>query len=175
MERLSSCCESSSRHRRREGKEDILRRSQNHEVCTTSFLVIFVVLIFLERKLKHKNIVLYHGVSLDHSMSIIMEYVPKSLSKFISKSPPIRGNTFIKISSGIADGMAYLHLNNIIHRDLKPGNVCPQFFLPCFFLDLTSTKRFFWTTKTSPKYVTLESASTLLTLQHKQQLELLLS
>ncbi len=46
-----------------------------------------------------------------------------SLANYISRNEPLGQNLVLKIITGIAFGMKYIHEQNISHRDLKPANV----------------------------------------------------
>lgn len=77
------------------------------------------------RKLNHKNIVRFRGVSVDGPIPcIIMEYCQYGpLFEFIHRGVTIAASQTFEWARDIALGMAYLHNNKIIHRDLKSPNI----------------------------------------------------
>lgn len=77
-------------------------------------------------QLQHKNVV--HCVGYCHEDSqdmVVEEYTPNgTLSDIINGlSEQLDWSSTLKIIRGIAEGVAYLHLNHVIHLDLKPGNI----------------------------------------------------
>lgn len=75
------------------------------------------------KKLDHRNLVKFKGVSIDHDKKlygIVMEYCPnKSLYEFLGKQILLMPSKIIDMAKQITDGMNYLHEKKIIHRDLK--------------------------------------------------------
>eukprot|EP00005_Dracoamoeba_jomungandri_P006524 CAMPEP_0174275814 /NCGR_PEP_ID=MMETSP0439-20130205/60044_1 /TAXON_ID=0 /ORGANISM="Stereomyxa ramosa, Strain Chinc5" /LENGTH=871 /DNA_ID=CAMNT_0015367977 /DNA_START=51 /DNA_END=2666 /DNA_ORIENTATION=- len=85
--------------------------------------------ISLLSSIRHPNIVLFLGVTVEPSfgIGIVTEYCPRgSLLDFIQEDEPnVTWNIIMKISTGTALAMAHLHSCSppIIHRDIKPGNI----------------------------------------------------
>src|SRR5215831_15273284 len=55
---------------------------------------------------------------------IVMEYVEgRSLRDIIRTDGPLPATAAARISSELADALAFAHRNGVVHRDVKPGNV----------------------------------------------------
>ena len=83
-------------------------------------------------KLRHIGITQFYGLGREYNpandqffISIVMEYAPKSLSRFCQDADYDANFSTLALSwaAEIADAMAYLHRNFVHHNDLKPGNV----------------------------------------------------
>merc|ERR1712232_201931 len=93
----------------------------------------------LLRRIRHHNIVLFHGVLMsDTDLSLILEWVEganfeqhirsvKQRRETLEKPDvgPMAGGHRQKLLTDVARGMQYLHAqpNLILHRDLKPANI----------------------------------------------------
>eukprot|EP00002_Diphylleia_rotans_P023199 TRINITY_DN455_c0_g3_i1.p1 TRINITY_DN455_c0_g3~~TRINITY_DN455_c0_g3_i1.p1 ORF type:complete len:497 (-),score=108.77 TRINITY_DN455_c0_g3_i1:219-1709(-) len=77
-------------------------------------------------KLRHPNCVLFLGASMNPpNFTMVTEFCGKGTLDGVLKKRQLTSETYIKVLSGIALGLNYLHLRQprIIHRDLKPENV----------------------------------------------------
>lgn len=77
------------------------------------------------RKVRHRNIVqLIGAMTRPPRLCLVTEFMKGgSLLQFLHKSAPLKQSQLLKIASGVASGMDYLHKINIIHRDLKAANL----------------------------------------------------
>ncbi|XP_004308194.1 PREDICTED: probable receptor-like protein kinase At5g18500 [Fragaria vesca subsp. vesca] len=79
-------------------------------------------------KARHENLVMLLGsCSKGRQRLLVYEYVCNgSLDQHLSTHPnnkPLSWDKKIKIATGAAKGLKYLHQNNIIHRDVRPNNI----------------------------------------------------
>ncbi|KAB2627288.1 inactive protein kinase [Pyrus ussuriensis x Pyrus communis] len=78
-------------------------------------------------KARHENLVMLLGSCSEGSKRLLVyEYVCNgSLDQHLSKHNrrPLGWDKKIKIATGAAKGLLYLHQNNIIHRDVRPNNI----------------------------------------------------
>ncbi|KAM1049193.1 hypothetical protein ACFX13_028936 [Malus domestica] len=78
-------------------------------------------------KARHENLVMLLGSCSEGSKRLLVyEYVCNgSLDHHLSKHNrrPLGWDKKIKIATGAAKGLLYLHQNNIIHRDVRPNNI----------------------------------------------------
>ena len=78
--------------------------------------------------MRHPNIVLYIGASLDPpNVGMVTEWCENgSLADYLHDfSKPLNGRMAVQLALGVSQGMEYLqgHHNGIIHRDLKSDNI----------------------------------------------------
>lgn len=73
---------------------------------------------------EHLTAVLDHGMYMDRSPFLVMEYVEGcTLKQLLVKRGALPVPEALHILCQVAEGMAYVHARGIIHRDLKPGNL----------------------------------------------------
>mmetsp|Transcript_2326 Transcript_2326/g.5569 ORF Transcript_2326/g.5569 Transcript_2326/m.5569 type:complete len:548 (-) Transcript_2326:431-2074(-) len=77
------------------------------------------------RKVRHRNIVqLIGAMTKPPRLCLVTEFMKGgSVLQFLHKHAPLKLAQLIKLSSGVALGMDYLHKLSIIHRDLKTANL----------------------------------------------------
>lgn len=77
------------------------------------------------RKVRHRNIVqLIGAMTKVPRLCLVTEFMRGgSVLQFLHKHAPLKLAQLIKLSSGVALGMDYLHKVNVIHRDLKTANL----------------------------------------------------
>ena len=76
------------------------------------------------RKVRHKNIVqLIGAMTKPPRLCLVTEFMKGELRCCICTRGPLKLNQLVKLSSGVALGMDYLHKVNVIHRDLKTANL----------------------------------------------------
>lgn len=77
------------------------------------------------RKVRHRNIVqLIGAMTKPPRLCLVTEFMKGgSVLQFLHKHAPLKLTQLIKLSSGVALGMDYLHKVNVIHRDLKTANL----------------------------------------------------
>ncbi|XP_065826080.1 uncharacterized protein [Oscarella lobularis] len=100
---------------------------------------------------KHNNVIKMYGVVLSaNPMMIVVEMLPKGdLKQFLSATrcdkTALESNlaaSFLQMSRGIADGMAYLAGSSFIHRDLAARNVLLDENLVCKIADFALARDF---------------------------------
>ncbi|KAH9043116.1 kinase-like protein [Lactarius pseudohatsudake] len=82
-------------------------------------------------KVKHPNIIRFHGAYMSPSYSevkVVMEICPGKSLEAIGKRIKERGARVSekvagRLAEGILQGLAYLHSKKLIHRDIKPSNI----------------------------------------------------
>nr|XP_031845882.1 serine/threonine-protein kinase Nek5-like [Nomia melanderi] len=77
-------------------------------------------------KLRHPNIVAYHGAWMEHDHSyILMEYATRcTLKDLLSKrEAPLTEEDALYLFSQVVLGVHHIHYKKILHRDLKPENI----------------------------------------------------
>ncbi|KAH0952617.1 hypothetical protein HN011_005360 [Eciton burchellii] len=78
------------------------------------------------QRLRHPNIVLYHGAweENDHSY-ILMEYATHCTLKDLleKRETPLQEEDALYLFSQVTLGVHHIHSNKILHRDLKPENI----------------------------------------------------
>ncbi|XP_028790106.1 probable serine/threonine-protein kinase PBL7 [Neltuma alba] len=81
----------------------------------------------LLRKTRHENVVMLLGsCSEGNNRLLVYEYACNgSLDQHLSQHSraPLRWEDRIKVATGSAKGLLYLHENNIIHRDMRTNNI----------------------------------------------------
>ena len=77
------------------------------------------------RKVRHKNIVqLIGAMTKPPRLCLVTEFMKGgSALQFLHKHAPLKLGQLVKLSTGVALGMDYLHKVNVIHRDLKTANL----------------------------------------------------
>ena len=75
----------------------------------------------------HENVVNIIEVLTTNQLVIVMEYISKTLHDILmrmnSMNQRLKQHCAVKILSGVASGIAFLHAYGLIHRDLKPQNI----------------------------------------------------
>ncbi|KAK7259670.1 hypothetical protein RIF29_25283 [Crotalaria pallida] len=78
-------------------------------------------------KARHENVVMLLGsCSEGNNRLLVYEYVCNgSLDQHLSEHSrsPLSWEDRIKVATGVAKGLLYLHKNSIIHRDMRPNNI----------------------------------------------------
>ncbi|XP_024018100.1 probable serine/threonine-protein kinase PBL26 [Morus notabilis] len=78
-------------------------------------------------KARHENLVVLLGsCSEGDNRLLVYEFVcNRSLDQHLSKHTrePLSWNERMKIATGAAKGLQYLHAKNIVHRDIRPNNI----------------------------------------------------
>lgn len=109
-----------------QGKKVAIKKLTFKKVYQGDNLSKFINEINITSSLRHPNIVLYMGASIDKdNYYMITEYLPKgSLFDLIhTAKKKFDDKTKIKIALDIAVGIKYLHSRNVVHCDLKSSNV----------------------------------------------------
>ena len=77
------------------------------------------------RKVRHKNIVqLIGAMTKPPRLCLVTEFMKGgSVLLFLHKHAPLKLAQLVKLSTGVALGMDYLHKVNVVHRDLKTANL----------------------------------------------------
>jgi len=77
------------------------------------------------RKVRHKNIVqLIGAMTKPPRLCLVTEFMKGgSALQYLHQKAPLKLNQLLKLTSGVALGMDYLHKVNVIHRDLKTANL----------------------------------------------------
>ena len=97
-------------------------------------------------KLRHPNIVQLIGVHFPDSdlpvPTIVMEYLPMTLTKCLEKYPRLPPSTERSILLDVATGLEYLHSQTppIMHRDLTPNNILLTSHMQAKISDLGQAK-----------------------------------
>lgn len=109
-----------------QGKKVAIKKLTFKKVYQGDNLSKFINEINITSSLRHPNIVLYMGASIDKdNYYMITEYLPKgSLFDLIhTQKFKFDDKTKIKIAFDIAVAIKYLHSRNVVHCDLKSSNV----------------------------------------------------
>lgn len=83
--------------------------------------------ISILKDLKHPNIVKFYGVtmlplvSIDPQLTMVLEYMPRSLADYLDDSA--KQSTTLKYLIDTATALEYLHNLGLVHFDIKPGNI----------------------------------------------------
>ena len=97
-------------------------------------------------KLRHPNIVQLIGVHFADSTlpvpTIVMEYLPMTLTQCLDKYPKLPSHRERSILLDVASGLEYLHTQDppIMHRDLTPNNVLLNQHMQAKISDLGQSK-----------------------------------
>ncbi|XP_014480795.1 PREDICTED: serine/threonine-protein kinase nekl-2-like [Dinoponera quadriceps] len=78
------------------------------------------------RKMRHPNIVSYHGAWIAHNHSyILMEYATRCTLKDLleKRKIPLKEEDALYLFSQVTLGVHHIHSKEILHRDLKPENI----------------------------------------------------
>ncbi|KAG7208284.1 hypothetical protein KM043_014526 [Ampulex compressa] len=78
------------------------------------------------QKMRHPNIVAYHGAWTEDNRSyILMEYATRCTLKDLleKRDRPLKENDALYLFSQIVLGVHHIHSKKILHRDLKPENI----------------------------------------------------
>jgi len=102
------------------------------------------------KSLRHTNIVSYLGHEcVGQSLLLFLEFVPGgSLASLVSDFGALEGAALRKASTGIAQGLDYLHTRSppVVHRDLKGANVLVDLNLVAKLSDFGCSK---WSSDTT--------------------------
>jgi tRNA A-37 threonylcarbamoyl transferase component Bud32 len=111
-------------------------RHKNHNLTLKSIIYKFIKEINIISNLRHPNILLYIGASIDqeNNFYIVTEYIPNgNLFDYLHKNnedyEDVKNNSKlnkklkIKIAYQIALSIKYLHSRNITHCDIKSSNI----------------------------------------------------
>ena len=74
--------------------------------------------------MRHKNIVqLIGAMTKPLRLCLVTEFMKGGSALFLHKHAPLKLAQLVKLSTGVALGMDYLHKVNVVHRDLKTANL----------------------------------------------------
>ncbi|KAB2094926.1 hypothetical protein ES319_A01G000600v1 [Gossypium barbadense] len=82
--------------------------------------------VFIMRKVRHKNVVLFIGAcTKPPTLCIVTEFMcGGSVYDYLHKQKGVfKLRSLLKVAIDVSKGMSYLHQNDIIHRDLKAANL----------------------------------------------------
>lgn len=82
--------------------------------------------VAITRKLEHANVVkvLDAGIDKDGQTYSVTEWVDgKDLGEILRASGSLGTNNSLRVATGIAETLAYVHRQGVLHRDLKPSNI----------------------------------------------------
>jgi len=65
----------------------------------------------------------FENGNLINSMMIVLEYIPRNLSKYLKKNSNLPKSRLLPICNGIGDGLSFLFKKKIVHRDIKLDNI----------------------------------------------------
>ncbi|GMR57957.1 hypothetical protein PMAYCL1PPCAC_28152, partial [Pristionchus mayeri] len=98
----------------------VIKRTVNTEAATMELQKEAAIM----RKLKHVNIVRFHGMVVKkETIMVVMELITGgALDKFLKKNPATPMDERILFAGHIANGLAYLHHQGVMHRDIACRN-----------------------------------------------------
>ncbi len=74
--------------------------------------------------LDHPNIAIIHEVGEEHDTPfIVMQFLEGRTLRQVIQQGALSLREWLRVSTGVAEGLAHAHKNGIVHRDLKPDNV----------------------------------------------------
>src|SRR5205085_4568896 len=107
------------------GREVAIKVLDPHAAADSSLRKLFVKVARALAQLSHPNIVGVFDVGeVDGLPFIVMEYVAgSSLKQRIERTGALPLADAVRLTDGIASGLAFAHSRGIIHADMKPSNV----------------------------------------------------
>ncbi|XP_032679417.1 serine/threonine-protein kinase nekl-2-like isoform X2 [Odontomachus brunneus] len=112
--------------RRKKDSKPFVIKEQNLDTMNHLSSKIVLEEVQCLRKMRHPNIVSYHGAWLAGNYSyILMEYATRcTLKDLLEKQEmPLKEKDALYLFSQVTLGVHHIHLKKIIHRDLKPENI----------------------------------------------------
>jgi serine/threonine protein kinase len=76
------------------------------------------------RKLDHPGVVKVYGDDDRSQLYMVMEWVDgRLLRQILNDQKPLPPDRAVRIATGIAEALDYIHTHGVVHRDLKPENI----------------------------------------------------
>jgi eukaryotic-like serine/threonine-protein kinase len=76
------------------------------------------------RKLDHPGVVKVYGDDDRSRLYMVMEWVDgRLLRQILNDQKPLPPDRAVRIATGIAEALDYIHTHGVVHRDLKPENI----------------------------------------------------